>query len=265
MMSGTLDSGAVGGSADAGGVTPRPSASVMILRDGRDGIEVFMLKRSPQLDFSPNYLVFPGGGVDPADESPALLDDYDRSELLVYQLTAIREAFEESGFLFAEGDIEPLLRQRVLAAVRRQLLAGEGLFYEEIARKGLQLTPAQLHPVSHWITPVPAPRRFSTYFFLARQPSGQEGSHDGMEAVDALWMSAAQVLALCDREPSPIMFPTEMNCRWLARFDSVTEALTAAQSGCELASVTPRIELRDGARWLTLPADAGYGEVARKL
>ena len=248
-------------------VIPRPSASVMIVRDGPEGIEVFMLRRSPALDFSPNYLVFPGGAVDPGDESPALLDDYDRGELLVYQLAAIREAFEESGFLFAAADTsQSPLDHRYLQQTRGQLLAGEGHFYEEMTRNGLRLLPECLHPVSHWITPEVAPKRFSTYFFLARQPRSQQGSHDGMEAVDSQWLGVKQVLAMCKQAQPGIMFPTEMNCRWLARFGDVAGALAeTATAGRAIPSVMPRIEVRDGGRWLTLPAAAGYGEVARRL
>src|SRR5689334_6991593 len=51
--------------------TPRPAASVVLLRRGgrhKDrALEVLLLKRSGEARFMPNVWVFPGGSVDPAD------------------------------------------------------------------------------------------------------------------------------------------------------------------------------------------------------
>ena len=50
---------------------PRPAATVVILRDGREGLEVFMVVRHHEIDFASGALVFPGGKVDEADADPA--------------------------------------------------------------------------------------------------------------------------------------------------------------------------------------------------
>ncbi len=51
--------------------TPRPAASVVLLRRGgkhKDrALEVLLLKRSAEANFMPGVWVFPGGGVDPED------------------------------------------------------------------------------------------------------------------------------------------------------------------------------------------------------
>jgi 8-oxo-dGTP pyrophosphatase MutT (NUDIX family) len=51
--------------------TPRPAASVILLRRGgkhaQRGLEVLLLKRSEQASFMPGVWVFPGGAVDPED------------------------------------------------------------------------------------------------------------------------------------------------------------------------------------------------------
>ena len=52
-------------------VTPRPAATVVILRDGREGLEAFMVVRHHEIDFASGALVFPGGKVDPHDADPA--------------------------------------------------------------------------------------------------------------------------------------------------------------------------------------------------
>ena len=83
---------------------PKPSATILLLRDGPDGLEVFMVQRHHQIDFATGALVFPGGKVDPADAVPALstpavagLPDGERA----LRVAAIRETFEESGVLLA--------------------------------------------------------------------------------------------------------------------------------------------------------------------
>ena len=49
----------------------RPAATVVILRDGRQELEVFMVVRHHEIDFASGALVFPGGKVDRQDEDPA--------------------------------------------------------------------------------------------------------------------------------------------------------------------------------------------------
>src|SRR5437660_5693601 len=86
-------------------VTPRPAATVMILRDGPAGIEIFMVVRHHEIDFASGALVFPGGKVDAEDASPewdalapsAALGGLDRA----FAVAALRETFEEAGILIA--------------------------------------------------------------------------------------------------------------------------------------------------------------------
>ena len=47
--------------------TARPAATILLLRDGADGIEVFMVVRHQAIDFASGALVFPGGRVEEAD------------------------------------------------------------------------------------------------------------------------------------------------------------------------------------------------------
>jgi len=44
-----------------------PSSTVLIIRDGVSGLEVFMVVRHHQIDFAAGALVFPGGKVDKSD------------------------------------------------------------------------------------------------------------------------------------------------------------------------------------------------------
>src|SRR5882724_4358667 len=93
--------------------TPRRSASLIVLRDGADGLEVLMLRRAErESDQNSGATVFPGGHLDSADKCAHALclgiDDARASALLGvaaggldYWVAAIRECFEEAGLLFA--------------------------------------------------------------------------------------------------------------------------------------------------------------------
>ena len=56
-------------SADRVVVEPRAAATVMLVRDGVSGPEVYVQRRVASMAFAPSTVVFPGGGVDPADHA----------------------------------------------------------------------------------------------------------------------------------------------------------------------------------------------------
>ena len=90
---------------DAEGREPAPmvaAATVILLRDGADGLETLMLRRDSKLAFAGGMWVFPGGRVDPGDyaDDPEDLDTASRN-------AAVREAFEESGLVLTAGIMVP--------------------------------------------------------------------------------------------------------------------------------------------------------------
>ena len=66
---------------------PRQAASVIVLRDGGDGLEVLLVRRNPAARFMGGAWVFPGGAVD-AHEGGG-----DQS----HRIAAVREVEEEAG------------------------------------------------------------------------------------------------------------------------------------------------------------------------
>ena len=48
--------------------TPRPASTVVLVRQGASGLEVYLLKRSSKSNFFPGNYVFPGGAVDAQDK-----------------------------------------------------------------------------------------------------------------------------------------------------------------------------------------------------
>lgn len=84
--------------ADAGGSTGPspliPAATVVLVRDGADGLEVLMVQRNAELDFAGGMWVFPGGRVDPGDLHPG-----DEDERAAARRAAAREAAEETDLI----------------------------------------------------------------------------------------------------------------------------------------------------------------------
>ena len=219
--------------------TPRPAATILLLRDGPQGLEVLMVARAREVDFASGALVFPGGRVDPEDH--ALADPAD--PLGHFRVAAIREAWEECGLLLA----------------RPGQVSGEGAFAAHLAERGLAPDPAGLARFAHWITPAHSPKRFDTHFFLARAPEGQEPMHDGREAVEALFLPPAQAVAEAEAGRRTLVFATRLNLLRLARHASVDEAFAAAERH-PIVTVCPQpVPDAEGNVMLKIPEEAGYG------
>src|SRR5438445_11085008 len=73
-------------------VVPAPAATVVLVRDGVEGLEVLLAKRSSKLAFHGGAWVFPGGRIDPADYAGRPEDI-----LGAARRAAAREAKEEAG------------------------------------------------------------------------------------------------------------------------------------------------------------------------
>ncbi len=72
-----------------------PAATVILVRDGANGLEVLALRRDSKLSFAGGMWVFPGGRIDPEDEDPAAPGDVGRAA----RRAAVREAAEEAGLV----------------------------------------------------------------------------------------------------------------------------------------------------------------------
>ena len=271
------DSGAAG----AEPAPAMPAATVTIVRDARDGIEVLMMRRNLKSGFVPGMYVFPGGGLDDADllfKNNGLcdcLDDATASGMLgvaadglAYWAAAIREAFEESGLLLARngaGSLVKLADAEVAArfdAQRRQLNAGELDFAALIAAEGLQLAADQLVYFAHWITPVTAPRRYDTRFFMAEAPPEQEPFHDDHETIAATWISPAGALTLHQRGEFEMRTPTVRTLETFANCNDVASLRRSLDSiQGNVRPLMPRIG-KDGRRYL--PGEPGYEEAGTK-
>jgi 8-oxo-dGTP pyrophosphatase MutT (NUDIX family) len=162
-------------------VTPRPSATVLVLR-GRNPWELLLVHRPGGSDFAAGAYVFPGGTVHAGDMGWG-------DEI---RMAAVREVFEEVGILLARRG-RRFARQPESDAVRS--IVERGKSFGEALRE-LRLEPAldSLVMFARWVTPVQLRRRFDARFFLARLPSGQDVRPQEGEVTDWLWTTPGNAL-----------------------------------------------------------------------
>jgi 8-oxo-dGTP pyrophosphatase MutT (NUDIX family) len=85
------------------GPEPIPAATVIVGRDGEQGLETLLIRRNAALEFAGGMWVFPGGRIDPGDHP----DDAGRDELAAPRRAAVREAMEEAGLALPEDALVP--------------------------------------------------------------------------------------------------------------------------------------------------------------
>lgn len=238
----------------------RPAATVLLVRDGEAGLEVFMVLRNRQIEFASGALVFPGGRVEAADA--AIATALAPGEALApFRVAAVREAFEECGVLLARGgDGAPVTAAAAtrLATRRGALCAGEVGFAELLAAEGLAADTAALAHFAHWVTPVDLAKRFDTHFFLAADPGDQALLHDGGEMVDSVWITPQAALADAAAGIRTVVFPTRLTLARLGQARTVREAFAAALAAPVVTVMPEFVDLPEGPH-MRIPLEAGYG------
>ena len=257
-------------------LTPRPAATVTLVRDAPQGFEVLMVQRNFQSVFMPGMNVFPGGGVDGRDSSDDIaarctgLSDADASRKLgivsggqAYWVAAIRESFEEAGILLACNDkgemvtLDDTVRAERFHSYRTRVEHGEHPFSAMLKDEGLRLPLQQMTYFSHWITPVGAPRRYDTRFFVAEAPAAQKPLHDNRETINHVWVRPSEALSLSKQKKFDMRTPTVYTLRQFAAHDSVASLIKGMQALGDIPVMEPRIN-KDGRR--LLPGNPGYEE-----
>jgi 8-oxo-dGTP pyrophosphatase MutT (NUDIX family) len=244
----------------------RPAATILLLRDGREGLEVFMVVRHHAIDFASGALVFPGGRVEESDCQ--LAEQVDETglgkEAMAFRIAAIRETFEECGVLLARprgfGQLIDAPTLKRLEDQHRAALNGGTIDFDTVlASENLAPATDLLVHFAHWITPSHQPKRYDTHFFLAEAPPEQLAVHDGTEAVESIWITPAKALADTEAGRFKLVFATAKNLEKLARSRSVKDALDAARAST-VVTVQPRASRLEGTRRvLHIPAEADYG------
>jgi len=242
-----------------------PASTVLLLRDGQAGLEVFMVVRHHQIDFASGALVFPGGKADEQDFDNRMhacaTGGVDKADLFGAQVAAMRETFEECGILLATDQVTGAMIDGVrlagLQKYRQPIVDGELPFADFLSNEKLTLDCGQLGHFAHWITPEMMPKRFDTHFFVASAPEDHLALHDGHESVDSVWITPATALAEAAAGTRTIIFPTLRNIEKLNEFASVAEAKAYCKNHSPYP-VLPWVERRDDMNVLCIPPEAGY-------
>ncbi|WP_332776325.1 MBL fold metallo-hydrolase [Polaromonas sp.] len=238
----------------------RPAATVLLLRDTADGIEVLMTRRSMTASFAPGAYVFPGGGVDAADAAAHSQSSRraTQSDLhLTQAIAAIRESFEELGVLLARHADGSHASTADIAALDRK-----APFAAQCKARGLTLAGDQVFVLAHWITDRDLPRRFDVPFLVARMPEGQHPVADEAEQFEPVWVRPAEALARHQAGGFFIIFPTIRTLERLQHYASVEAVLQACSSEQPLWTSCPRAGLLAGHEARYMEHEAPYGELA---
>ena len=234
-----------------GGATPaepRDAATVVLLRPGPGGSEVYLLRRQTSMAFAGGMCVFPGGGVDPRDfddelvgrglwsgPSPAgwaerLGCDEPKARALV--CAAVRETFEESGVLLAGASADEVVADTTgddWEADRVALESRELSLTAFLENRSLVLRTDLLGAWSGWLTPVFEPRRYRTWFFVARLPEGQVTRDVSTESSSVTWTGALEAVEQVERGEIFMLPPTWLTCLDVAQHADPDAVLAEAQ------------------------------------
>jgi 8-oxo-dGTP pyrophosphatase MutT (NUDIX family) len=247
-------------------VPVRDAATVVLLRDGAGGPEVYLLRRVRGMPFAGGMTAFPGGAVDPRDAETAVgwvgpppadwAASFAADEPLARALlcAAVRETFEESGVLLAGPSADAVCATDgpEWEADRVALERREASLAELLTRRGLVLRADLLRPWAHWITPPQEPRRYDTRFLVAALPAGQSTRAVTSEADSVEWLRPADALDQVRRGERRMLPPTLVTLEEIGAYGSVAEVLAAGGERV-LDPVQPAIAVRDGEVTATLP------------
>lgn len=182
--------------------TPRPSATVMMIRDHDDGIEVLMVQRSQQLKTNAGAWVFPGGNVDENDFAQAKTLTENSDQPISENAIVIPDGCEPLDFFAAQE-----------AAVR-----------EVEEETSINVEIPMLTPFAHWTTPKPIPRRYATWFFLVYAKEGFDVTVDGSEIVGYRWSTPDRILNLHRSGEMSLTPPTFVSLQQLLPFQHSEKA-----------------------------------------
>ena len=255
----------------------RDASTVVLLRDAPVGLEVFLIKRSGLSDVLGGAYVFPGGKLDAADAMEDMENRVDQSPQVLHAalnepalshhnaaalyVAALREAFEESGVLFAQG-------ASLQATANAAQLLKDGLsFVDMLVQLNLRLQTQQVQPWSRWITPKMASvstKRFDTRFFIAAVPLNQTAVHDNHEATESVWLPPRTALEQYWNGDIALAPPQIMSLAHLSHHSSVASALAEARSKPP-GVIEPEPFDYEGIRTITYPGDPQHSVRQRAL
>lgn len=235
------------GEFDPASIPVRLSATVLVARPtstphpvSGSAIEVLLLRRNDRSGFVAGVTLYPGGAVDHDDHriptAAQLADavsagpnaDGSFHHLATEHLHPIaaaagaRECFEEAGVLLAAH------ADGSWAHPERTVVDPSRPFAEALVDASLHVPVHRFRPWGRWVTPLGAPRRYDTLFFLVDAPPDCVVTVDGREIVHAAWWDPGDALLAEYAGDLRFVTPTRKTLERLARHRTLDEALADA-------------------------------------
>ncbi len=207
---------------------PIPSATVVLLREANETIEVLLLKRNSKISYGGMW-VFPGGKID--------AEDYEKAE--------------DSATGEANRDGEAALVAAQNAAHR-----------ETQEEAGLDIQREKLIYFAHWTTPKIRPKRFSTWFFIAPAET-HDVTIDGGEIHEHCWRSPMDALKAHREGEIELVPPTFLTLLEISPYSSISE-VEDALSNSSPRVFEPRVEILPEGLCYFYEGDAGYEKTDHK-
>ena len=239
------------------------AATVLLVRDGPQGLEVLMTRRSMTASFAPGAYVFPGGGVDAADHAahPYARRRTTQSDLhLTQAIAAIRESFEELGILLARHANGQMANTADIAALDRK--ASADVFAAQCQARGLTLAADEVFVLAHWITDRDLPRRFDVPFLVARMPDAQTPVADEKEQFEPVWVRPADALSRHAEGNFFIIYPTIRTLERLQSYATVDSVMAACAGEQPWFTSCPRAAWLGGEEVRYMEHEPPFGELA---
>src|SRR5699024_4674974 len=174
-------------------VESKQAASVIMLRQAGNRLEVYVQHRATTMDFAAGAVVFPGGRTD-ADDALYKFGEPTRPVLLDHvkgwQKTPLGDTNQDK----ALNNSSMMLRTGVREAAEQN---------------GVELQPGVMRPWANPITPVGYPKRFDTFFFLATPGDDVMPENIPTEAIAADWQPIEAILDDAEAERIALMRPTK--------------------------------------------------------
>lgn len=256
---------------------PVDAASVLLLRDSDQGLQVLLLRRHQASQVLGGAYVFPGGKLDAEDHAPEVLQSLSEApehlRLRLHEtaieparaaglfMAALREAFEECGVLAGQDQAGPTLAMQL-----REHIA-QASWHQSLRQGQLRLRTDLLLPWSRWITPRQPSvtnKRFDTRFFLTPVVDDQVASHDNFETTDSVWLTPRQALQRYAAGEIDLIAPQIMSLYQLKAHSTVHDALEEARQRAP-ALVEPHPFDQDGQRVLCYPGDPQHPVATRAM
>lgn len=216
------------------GVEPRPirdAATVVLLRDrapGNEapgGIEVFLMRRRPTMDFAPGMYVFPGGAHEAHDGSADELDSLRR--------TAVRELWEETG---VRADADDLV------------------FFDHWVTPEIE---SRRYDTRFFAVALPPDVEPDATGADRGTPADEAGQASPGEADRAEWVDPAIALTRWRAGELLMLPPTVAAVGAIVEYASVSDALAGLARSAEASPPRPRLPAQVAGTWQILDAYTG--------